>query len=204
MYTYPATELPTYFLIALDLTFRYVKYLYAYESKMNQFSTVDELNMAIAGNRREGRRNKSLLSEYLPSLSGSGHHQHMQQMSPGSSAALHQPQQHQQQQQQGYANMLATEDRFRHLAAVIMDNRQRAAEQACRQQPQSSTSSPPPPPPRSASPQRQGLLSLQADPSPFNGHLQPPLYQPTSMIAAHQAAAGDHGNKQRGKQLFSL
>lgn len=170
---------------------------------MNQFSSVDELNMAIAGNRREGRRNKSLLSEYMPSLpvttAVSGHHQLPGSlMSPGSSAAAHHHHQHQQQQQQHYANVLAADDRFRHLAAAIIDNRHRVAEHA-RQQPSS----------RPGSPHRLGgQLQPQAgtvitDASSFNGHIQPPSYQSASMIAAHQAAAaGDQTNKQRGNSVI--
>lgn len=202
---------------------RYVKYLYAYESKMNQFSSVEELNMAIAGNRREGRRNKSLLSEYLPSLPASvaaaaaaaaGHHlmpSSGMQMSSGSSSAHHQQQQqqHHQPHQQHYSNVLAADDRFRHLAAAIIDNRHRTAEQLHgRQQTPSSTSS------RQTSPQRSaGQLPVVSDSSMFNGghpqqpqlqSLPPPPYQSVSAIAAaHQAAAtaaGDHSNKQRGKQ----
>ncbi|VVC39168.1 Hypothetical protein CINCED_3A022864 [Cinara cedri] len=200
---------------AFTLRTQYVKYLYAYESKMNQFSSVDELNMAIAGNRREGRRNKSLLSEYLPSLPVSvaaGHHMSASlQVSPGSSAAAahhhhqqQQQQQHQQQQQQQqqqhYANVLAADDRFRHLAAAIIDNRHRVAEQAARQlppRPSSSSSSPRPGSPQRLVQQLPPTVSAVVESSPFNGHLQPPPYQSASMIAAHQATATEHNNKQR-------
>lgn len=163
---------------------------------MNQFSSVDELNMAIAGNRREGRRNKSLLSEYMPSLpvttSVSGHH-HLpgSLMSPSSSVAAHhhQHQQQQQQQQQHYANVLAADDRFRNLAAAIIDNRHRSTEHI-RQQ---STSRPGSPHRLSVQLQSQAG-SVMTDASPFNSHLQPPPYQSASM-----AIAGDQTNKQRGK-----
>ncbi|XP_022171974.1 uncharacterized protein LOC111034876 [Myzus persicae] len=202
---------------AFTLRTQYVKYLYAYESKMNQFSTVDELNMAIAGNRREGRRNKSLLSEYLPALpatTAAGQLHHHGQLSSAAHGQHHNHQQqqhhhqqqqhhHQQQQQQHYANVLAADDRFRHLAAAIIDNnRHRAAAEQGRQQPSSSSSSP-----RPGSPM-QRLAQLQPPPptaaaesSPiFNSHqLQLPPYQSATMMAAaaHQVAAGDHTSKQR-------
>ncbi|XP_025412207.1 protein dead ringer homolog [Sipha flava] len=219
---------------AFTLRTQYVKYLYAYESKMNRFSSVDELNMAIAGNRREGRRNKSLLSEYLPSLPVSataGHHHHMSSAvaSPGSHQQHQQQlqqqqqqqlQQKQQQQQQHYANVLAADDRFRHFAAVILDNRQRAAtaaaaaaaaaEQQVRQQPLPSSSSSSP---RPASPQRLGHIpSLAAaaaaaaatDASQFNGHLPPMPYQSASMIAAHQAAAVAGDHSNKQREILSM
>ncbi|KAF0758022.1 AT-rich interactive domain-containing protein 3A-like [Aphis craccivora] len=140
---------------AFTLRTQYVKYLYAYESRMNQFSTLDELNMAIAGNRREGRRNKSLMySDMPPPPPGHPHHHHHghhQQVHQGghqhpmmgggappqsSPQQQQQQQQHQHQQQQQtpsshhhhhYANVLAAEDRFRHLAAAIIDNHHHAA-----------------------------------------------------------------------------
>ncbi|CAH1737952.1 protein dead ringer homolog [Aphis gossypii] len=204
---------------AFTLRTQYVKYLYAYESKMNQFSSVDELNMAIAGNRREGRRNKSLMSDYMPALPATtiaGHLHHHGQLSSavhGQHHHNHQQQQHhhqqqqqhhqQQQQQQHYANVLAADDRFRHLAAAIIDNnRHRAATEQVRQQPSSSSSSP-----RPGSPM-QRLSQLQPPPptaaaesSPlFNGHqLQLPPYQSATMMAAaaHQVAAAGDSSKQR-------
>ncbi|XP_050059175.1 AT-rich interactive domain-containing protein 3A isoform X2 [Aphis gossypii] len=142
---------------AFTLRTQYVKYLYAYESRMNQFSTLDELNMAIAGNRREGRRNKSLMySDMPPPPPGHPHHHHHghhqqvhgghqhpmmgggggapPQSSPQQQQQQQQQQQHQQQQQppsshhhHHYANVLAAEDRFRHLAAAIIDNHHHAA-----------------------------------------------------------------------------
>ncbi|XP_003247900.3 protein giant [Acyrthosiphon pisum] len=140
---------------AFTLRTQYVKYLYAYESRMNQFSTLDELNMAIAGNRREGRRNKSLMySDMPPPPPGHphhNHHSHHQQVHGGHPHSMmgggappqpssqqqqqqQQQQQHQQQQQppsshhhHHYANVLAAEDRFRHLAAAIIDNHHHAA-----------------------------------------------------------------------------
>eukprot|EP00102_Acyrthosiphon_pisum_P027056 XP_016664266.1 PREDICTED: uncharacterized protein LOC100168299 [Acyrthosiphon pisum] len=202
---------------AFTLRTQYVKYLYAYESKMNQFSTVDELNMAIAGNRREGRRNKSLLSEYMPALpvttaAGQLHH-HGQLSSAAHGQHNHQQQQHhhqqqqhhhqQQQQQQHYANVLAADDRFRHLAAAIIDNnRHRAVTEQGRQQPSSSSSSPRPGSPMQRLAQLQPPpLTAAAESSPlFNGHqLQLPPYQSATMMAAaaHQVAAGDHTSKQR-------
>ncbi|XP_050549000.1 protein dead ringer homolog [Daktulosphaira vitifoliae] len=166
---------------AFTLRTQYVKYLYAYESRMNQFSSLEELNMAIAGNRREGRRNKSLLSEYLPQMAG-GHHLSDHPLSASPTPLVHQ---HHQQQQLHYANVMAAEDRFRHLAAAIMDTRQRAAVAEQTRQPHSSSGV--------ASP----LAASVAEQS-FNGHQN---YLPVSPNIAHRIS-GDQSTKQR--ELLSM
>lgn len=52
----------------IPLLRRYMKYLYPYECEKEKLSTPEELQMAIDGNRREGRR--SSYGQY-PELSGS-------------------------------------------------------------------------------------------------------------------------------------
>lgn len=58
---------------AFTLRTQYMKYLYPYECAKNNFSNQEELQQAIDGNRREGRRagNASLPAGYAPFL-GSG------------------------------------------------------------------------------------------------------------------------------------
>ncbi|XP_022899681.1 protein dead ringer isoform X2 [Onthophagus taurus] len=73
---------------AFTLRTQYMKYLYAFECEKRQFSTADELQTAIDGNRREGRRG-SYVNYNRPSNRSPNH---QQQMSP-ISMNIHQQQQ---------------------------------------------------------------------------------------------------------------